>query len=61
MQIRAIKQLKQGFSLAEVLIVLALLGIIATFTIPKIVGGNVQDTQFKKIGNQNNVQSLLKI
>jgi len=40
-----------GFTLAELLIALAILGVIATFTIPKILTAQ-QDTQQKAIGKE---------
>ena len=39
-------RLKKGFTLAEILIVLMVIGVVATMTIPSLMRG-VQDAQFK--------------
>jgi prepilin-type N-terminal cleavage/methylation domain-containing protein len=42
---------KRGFTLAELLIALAILGVIATFTIPKVLQ-SMQDTKYKAIAKE---------
>jgi prepilin-type N-terminal cleavage/methylation domain-containing protein len=45
------KRMTKGFTLAELLIALAILGVIATFTIPKVLNSQ-QDTKYKAIAKE---------